>query len=130
MLTNLPAVDMKRFFLLMLLLISIALPVQAATCRTMNDREICILSIKRSAKNYWEYRATVQVDGEVRPMQVYDCRKKIAVQENKVLELFEQDGTAEVVCSFFKPPRDAFGVASGKPGSFRGITDPIPNLRR
>ncbi|MBW4523859.1 MAG: hypothetical protein KME18_01500 [Phormidium tanganyikae FI6-MK23] len=119
---------MKRLILLIVLLISITLPVQAATCRTANDREICILSIRRSAKNYWEYRATVQVDGEVRPMQVYDCRKKISIQDNKVLELFEQDGTAEAVCSFFKPPRDAFGVASGKPGSFRGVNDPIPSL--
>lgn len=104
------------------------LPVQAATCRTIDDREICILSIKRSAKNYWEYRAKVQVDGEVKPIQVYDCRKKITIQDNKVLELFEQDGTAEAVCSFFKPPRDAFGVASGKPGSFRGVKEPLPDL--
>lgn len=121
---------MKRFFVWLLLLLSLTLPVQAATCRTLNDQEICILTIKRSAKNYWEYRAKVQVDGEVKPMQVYDCRKKIAIQNNKVLELFEQDGTAEVVCSFFKPPRDAFGVASGKPGMFRGVNDPILNLRR
>jgi len=121
---------MKKLFILILLLLSMTLPVQAAPCRTLNNQEICILTIKRSAKNYWEYRAQVQVDGEIRPLQVYDCRKKITVQDNKVLELFEQDGTAEVVCSFFKPPRDAFGVASGKPGSFRGVSDPIPNLRR
>ncbi len=118
---------MKRLILLLLIiLIGITLPVQAATCRTIDDQEICILSIRRSAKNYWEYRATVQVDGEVRPMQVYDCRKKIILQDNKVLEIFEQDGTAEAVCSFFKPPRDAFGVASGTPRSFRVTTDPIP----
>lgn len=121
---------MKRLILFVILWIAFTLPVQAATCRTVGEREICILSIKRSAKNYWEYRAKVQVDGEVKPIQIYDCRKKITVQDNKVLELFEQDGTAEVVCSFFKPPRDAFGVASGKPGSFRGVTDPIPSLKR
>lgn len=117
-----------KLLILILLLISVTLPVQAATCRLSNNHEICILTIKRSAKNYWEYRAKVQVDGEVKPMQVYDCRKKMTIQSNKVLELFEQDGTAEVVCSFFKPPRDAFGVASGKPGSFRGVSDPIPSL--
>ncbi|MBE9013022.1 hypothetical protein IQ250_22745 [Pseudanabaenaceae cyanobacterium LEGE 13415] len=121
---------MKRLFILLVLLLSITLPVQATTCRTLNNQEICILTIKRSAKNYWEYRAKVQINGEVRPMQVYDCRKKIAIQDNKVLELFEQDGTAEVVCSFFKPPKDAFGVASGKPGSFRGVNDPLQTLRR
>ncbi|BAU12585.1 hypothetical protein LEP3755_31150 [Leptolyngbya sp. NIES-3755] len=121
---------MKKLLVLIFLWLTIALPVQAAPCRTLNNQEICILTIKRSAKNYWEYRAQVQVDGEVRPLQVYDCRKKITVQDNKVLELFEQDGTAEVVCSFFKPPRDAFGVASGKPRSFRGVSDPIPNLGR
>jgi len=117
-----------KVLILMILLISITLPVQAATCRTVSDRAICILTIKRSAKNYWEYRAKVQVDGEVKPVQVYDCRKKITIQNNKVLEQFEQDGTAEVVCSFFKPPRDAFGFASGKPGSFRGVNAPIPSL--
>jgi len=117
-----------KVLILMILLLSIALPTQAATCRTVNDQEICILTIKRSAKNYWEYRAKVQVDGEVKPVQVYDCRKKITIQDNKVLEQFEQDGTAEIVCSFFKPPRDAFGFASGKPGSFRGVNDSIPSF--
>lgn len=109
---------MKRFILGLLLWLTIALPVQAGGCRTVNDQEVCIVSIKRSAKNYWEYRAIVRVDGEVKPLQVYDCRSQTTIQSNKVLELFEQDGTAEAVCSFFKPPRDAFGVASGNPGQF------------
>lgn len=119
-----------RIILFVALWIALTLPVQAVTCRTVSDREVCILTIKRSAKNYWEYRAKVQIDGEVKPMQIYDCRTKTTIQNNKVLELFEQDGTAEVVCSFFKPPRDAFGVASGKPGSFRGVNEPIPPLKR
>ncbi|MEP0919328.1 hypothetical protein NC981_21085 [Leptolyngbya sp. DQ-M1] len=117
-----------RLLILIILFINVTLLVQAAPCRTLDNHEICIVTIKRSAKNYWEYRARVRVDGEVKPMHVYDCRKRIAIQPNKVLELFEQDGTAEIVCSFFKPPRDAFGVASGKPGSFRGVSDPLPNL--
>ncbi|HTL89948.1 MAG TPA: hypothetical protein VL134_11140 [Leptolyngbya sp.] len=120
---------MKRLILLLILLIGITLPVQAATCRSVGEQEICIVSIRRSAKNYWEYRAKVRVDGEVKPTQTYDCRKQITIQDNKVLELFEQDGTAEAVCSFFKPPRDAFGVASGQPGSFRGV-NPIPQTLR
>jgi hypothetical protein len=106
---------MKRLVLWLLLFLTVALPVQASRCRTVNNQEVCIVSIKRSAKNYWEYRAIVKVDGELKPLQVYDCRSKTTIQDNKVLEIFEQDGTAEVVCSFFKPPRDAFGVASGKP---------------
>lgn len=111
---------MKRFVLWLFLLLTIALPAQAERCRTVNNQEVCIVSIKRSAKNYWEYRAIVRVDGEVKPLQVYDCRSKTTIQDNKVLEIFEQDGTAEAVCSFFKPPRDAFGVASG--------TRPMPTL--
>lgn len=102
---------MKRFVLWLLLLLCITFPAHADRCRTIDHQEICIVSIKRSAKNYWEYRAIVKVDGEVKPLQIYDCRSKTAIQENKVLEIFEQDGTAEAVCSFFKPPRDAFGVA-------------------
>jgi hypothetical protein len=102
---------MKRLFAWFFLLLTIALPVYAERCRRVNNQEICVVSIRRSAKNYWEYRAIVKVDGEVKPLQIYDCRSKTTVQENKVLEIFEQDGTAEAVCSFFKPPRDAFGVA-------------------
>ncbi|MBN8559671.1 MAG: hypothetical protein J0L70_04030 [Leptolyngbya sp. UWPOB_LEPTO1] len=107
---------MKRFLIALLLWLSIAFPAYAAErCRPVNDQEVCIVSIRRSAKNYWEYRAIVKVDGAVKPLQIYDCRSKTTIQDNKVLELFEQDGTAEAVCSFFKPPRDAFGVANGKP---------------
>jgi hypothetical protein len=106
---------MKRLFLLLVLFLTIAFPAFADRCRTVQDQEVCIVSIRRSAKNYWEYRAIVSVDGEVKPLQIYDCRSKTTVQDNKVLEIFEQDGTAEAVCSFFKPPRDAFGVADGKP---------------
>ncbi|MCU0552722.1 MAG: hypothetical protein MUC48_25615 [Leptolyngbya sp. Prado105] len=108
---------MKRFLLglLFLLFLTISLPASADRCRTVDDREICIVSIRRSAKNYWEYRAIVRVNGEVKPLQIYDCRSKTTIQDNKVLEIFEQDGTAEAVCSFFKPPRDAFGIADGKP---------------
>lgn len=112
---------MKTWIILLILVLSIAImaTAEAATCRTVDDHEICIVTIKRSAKNYWEYRAQVRIDGEPKPMQVYDCRSRQTIQANKVLEIFEQDGTAEVVCSFFKPPRDAFGVASGKVRSFR-----------
>ncbi len=99
---------------------------QASICRSVDNQEICIVSIKRSAKNYWEYRASVRVDGVTKPVQIYDCRNQITVAKNKVLEPFEQDGSAAVVCSFFKPPRDAFGVYRGKATGSRDITDLLP----
>lgn len=99
---------------------------QASICRHQNNHEICIVSIKRSAKNYWEYRASVRVDNVTKPVQIYDCRSQTTVAKNKVLEPFEQDGTAAVVCSFFKPPRDAFGVYRGKATGSRDVNDLLP----
>ena len=44
----------------------------AAMCRVREawtesnrfEQQVCILKLKRSAKNYWEYRAKVSIDGE------------------------------------------------------------------
>ncbi|GAB4198823.1 MAG: hypothetical protein Fur006_48980 [Coleofasciculaceae cyanobacterium] len=77
---------MKYIAILLLLTLSFANapPAEAALCRTSNDRLICILSIKRSAKNYWEYRAAISVDGVKRPIEVYNCRDSASAAAKQI----------------------------------------------
>ena len=42
---------------LLILFFTAAQPAVASFCRNYKENRICILSIKRSAKNYWEYRS-------------------------------------------------------------------------
>ena len=86
--------------LLFLVLTLIAIPpAEAALCRQLDDRQICILSIKRSAKNYWEYRATVSIDGIARPIEVYNCRDRLRVRQDGSIVRFEPGGAGELICS-------------------------------
>lgn len=73
-------------------------PVYAAICRQYHDHQICILSIKRSAKYYWEYRASVRIDGETRPVEKYNCRRKIKVKADNSVVPFETNGAGELIC--------------------------------
>ncbi|MBW4481617.1 MAG: hypothetical protein KME14_03645 [Tildeniella torsiva UHER 1998/13D] len=45
-------------------------------CRDVAGQEICLESIKRSAKYAWEYRVVLKVDGQTRPIKRYDCRQQ------------------------------------------------------
>lgn len=79
------------------------LPVEAAElCRNLNDRTVCIISITRSAKNYWEYRAAVRVDGVEHPIEVYNCRDRIRVQQDGTIVPFEPNDASKLVCRLFK----------------------------
>jgi hypothetical protein len=77
-------------------------PGLAASCRTLGDRQICILRIQRSAKNYWEYRASVQIDGVTRPIELYNCRDRIRIRQDKKVVPFEPNGAGELICTIFK----------------------------
>jgi hypothetical protein len=74
-------------------------PANAATCRQYHDHHICILSIKRSAKYYWEYRASIRIDGETRPVEKYNCRRQVRVKSDNSVVPFEADGAGELICS-------------------------------
>ncbi|MEA5627821.1 hypothetical protein [Nostoc sp. UHCC 0251] len=91
------------FLFLLILILSVAHPAFASVCRNYDGlrRQICILSINRSAKNYWEYRAAVSVDGVKRPTEVYNCRERVKVQQDGTVLPFEPKGPGEMVCSFF-----------------------------
>ncbi len=70
--------------LCLLFSLAIASPANASFCRQVGDRNLCILSIKRSAKNYWEYRAAVSVNGVERPIEVYNCRDRQVIKQDKM----------------------------------------------
>jgi CO dehydrogenase/acetyl-CoA synthase beta subunit len=99
---------MKKVIVLLILFSAIctgfALPARAATCRQTAAHTVCILSIERSAKNYWEYRAAVKVDAETRPVEVYNCRERIRVKRDGSTRPFEPNGAGEVICTLFKAP--------------------------
>jgi hypothetical protein len=77
-------------------------PAQAAPyCRTTAEHTICVLSIKRSAKNYWEYRAAVSIDGVERPIERYNCRDRLRIQNDGIVKQFESAGAGSVICRLF-----------------------------
>ncbi|WP_445214883.1 hypothetical protein [Brasilonema sp. UFV-L1] len=90
------------FVLLLILFLSVAFPSLALVCRNRDAHQICILSIQRSAKNYWEYRAAVSVDGVKRPIEVYNCRSRVKVQRDGTALPFEHNDPGELICSFFQ----------------------------
>lgn len=98
---------MAKFIALLLLLMVlsflIAPPAKATSfCRNYRDRTICILSIKRSAKYYWQYLATVSIDGVNRDQEVYNCRDRLRIEKNGNVETFEPRGAGELICRFFE----------------------------
>lgn len=66
----------------------------ALTCRTVGEQRVCLESVKRSAKYFWQYQAVVSVDGTALPLQAYDCRQAPAVQPTLATTPTADDGTA------------------------------------
>ncbi len=60
------------------------------TCRQFSGDKICIVSIKRSAKNYWEYETIVKINGMIKPKKIYDCHET------------QSDNVTKFICGFFK----------------------------
>ncbi|TAF11179.1 MAG: hypothetical protein EAZ77_01545 [Nostocales cyanobacterium] len=96
---------MIKYFVILLLLIfsfSFPSPALAFVCHHYDGHEICILSIKRSAKKYWEYRASVSVDGVKTPVEIYNCRGKFKVNKDRTVSQFAENSPGEMICSFFQ----------------------------
>jgi hypothetical protein len=89
------------YLLLLISFFCIALPAQASVCRNYQGREICIVDIKRSAKNYWEYRVILSVDGVKQPLEIYNCRSHSTVKQDGTVLAFGQNNPGEIVCGFF-----------------------------
>jgi hypothetical protein len=88
--------------LCLLFFCAIASSANASVCRQVNDRNLCILSIKRSAKNYWEYRAAVSFNGVKRPIEVYNCRDRLVIKQNKMTVRFKPNDAGEILCKMFQ----------------------------
>ena len=46
----------------------------AVKCQTVAGQRLCLESVKRSAKYFWQYRAVVSVAGRPQPEAVYHCQ--------------------------------------------------------
>ncbi len=93
---------MLKFVILLIILVlnwAIITPsAKAEFCRQMNGHQICIVKIKRSAKNYWEYRAAVKIDQETGPIEIYDCRQGHRITQNGDIIPFKADGVGKLIC--------------------------------
>jgi hypothetical protein len=95
---------MKLLVCLLLLIVSFAVanPALASICRNINGHQICILDIKRSAKNYWEYRASVSIDDEKKPIEIYNCRDRILIQADGSIVPLASNNPGELICTLLK----------------------------
>ncbi|ABG53936.1 conserved hypothetical protein [Trichodesmium erythraeum IMS101] len=84
---------------LFILFFAFARPVAASFCRNDKGNKICILNIKRSAKNYWEYRAEVSINGVRKPLEIYNCRTQQKIEKNGNIVKFSSNGAGKLICS-------------------------------
>lgn len=90
------------FLMVLPLMLGAMPPGKAVMCRTTEQHTICIMDIQRSAKNYWEYRVAVRVDGVDRPLERYNCRDRTRQRQDGRLVPFEPGGAGDVICKLFK----------------------------
>ena len=78
-------------------------PAQAAgrICKDIKGQQVCIHKMKRSAKNYWEYWAIVEVDGHLRPKETYNCRDRVVIDSANILVPFNREVAGEFVCQLY-----------------------------
>ncbi len=79
-----------------------ALSPKDSTCKNYDGHEICILNIQRSAKRYWNYRVAISVDGEKKPVEVYNCRGRFKIQRNGKIVPFGENDPGKFICKYFK----------------------------
>jgi hypothetical protein len=100
-LANFFLVVVKSLTILLIIVFLVALPAQASFCKSIDTQKVCILSIERSAKNYWEYQVQLSVDRTVQPRTVYNCREKLWLQTNGQWIKFKDSSVNAVACSLF-----------------------------
>lgn len=102
-----PVARLLRLLLGIVLQLGLAIAPAAAAapapiCRTVEGHHICILSIQRSAKNHWEYRAVVSVDGQRLPVEVYSCRDRQRIEPDGRTQPFEPNGPGDLICRLLR----------------------------
>lgn len=90
------------FSLIFTLFFTVVPPAIASFCRQLNGHLICIVSIQRSAKNYWEYRTVISVDSIEKTLEIYNCRTQTKTQKDGKIVPFESDGVGELICRILK----------------------------
>lgn len=77
--------------------------VEAASCTTITDKQVCLVRIKRSAKNYWEYRVIFSFDGKKQRERIYNCRDFYYLQSDKLKTYYlETDPLAKYACRLYQ----------------------------
>jgi hypothetical protein len=77
-------------------------PASAEFCRQVDSHRICILNIKRSAKNYWQYQAVVSTDGITQPQASYDCRDRLITDRDGYMSSFRSRPDGAIVCTTYR----------------------------
>jgi hypothetical protein len=77
-------------------------PAQAAPCRTVANQTHCVEQVQRSAKNYWEYRVTLRINGVLQPVQIYDCRDRTLLQKDGTRTKFGATDIGQTICRLYK----------------------------
>jgi hypothetical protein len=77
-------------------------PAHADFCRQVEGHRICIVDIKRSAKNYWQYNAVVSNDGVAATAASYDCRERLITDLSGKVSSFRSRQDAKFVCSLYR----------------------------
>lgn len=69
-------------------------------CREIAGQQVCIETIKRSAKYLWEYRVVVSVDGDRQPLKRYDCRQSTEVEHATAMapETLSEAAVQQLIC--------------------------------
>ena len=80
----------------------VTLPASADFCRQIDSHRVCILDIKRSAKNYWQYQATASIDGIDKPTASYDCRARSITDLDGNQSLFRSRLDSKLICSLYR----------------------------
>lgn len=73
----------------------------APICKEIQGQQVCINKMKRSAKNYWEYWAIVDVDGHLRPKETYNCRDRVVIDSANILVPFTREIAGDFVCQLY-----------------------------
>jgi hypothetical protein len=89
------------WMLALLLFLARPLPVLALSCRSLNGELVCIQSLQRSAKKYWEYRVQLKINGLSQPVEIYDCRNQRRRSTQGQWQDFSHPKIDAFACSLF-----------------------------
>jgi len=75
---------------------------QPSSCYRIEGQRVCLVDIQRSAKNYWEYRTVISVDGKKQPAVTYNCRDRTQTTADRRVVPFNSASVGQLICRFFR----------------------------